>query len=91
MRFKITHHSGFGAPAEALELLWPRLAASGAEVSFAKVGREIRAMTDEDAPVSVTSDERLEVGRLAVLSAVRDACDGVPGLKSDWFAVSPEH
>jgi hypothetical protein len=24
------------------------------------------------------------------LDVVREACDGIAGLKSDWFAVSPE-
>lgn len=90
MRFKITHHSGFAAPADALDLLWARLGANRDGVSFAKVGREIRAMTKEDAPVSMTRDERTEIGRRAVLDIVRDACDGAPELKSDWFAVSPE-
>jgi hypothetical protein len=90
VRFRITHHSGFAAPSDALELLWPRLGVRRDGVSFAKVGREIRAMTEQDAPVSMTSDERLEIGRLAVLAVVREACDGAPGLESDWFAVSPE-
>jgi hypothetical protein len=90
VRFRITHHSGFAAPPEALELLWAQLGARRDGVSFAKVGRDIRAMTQEDAPVSMTSDERLEIGRRAVLEVVREACDGVPGLESDWFAVSPE-
>jgi hypothetical protein len=38
----------------------------------------------------VTRDERIEIGRRAVLDVVRDVCDAAPELKSDWFAVSPE-
>jgi hypothetical protein len=90
VRFRITHHSGFAAPADALDLLWQRLGASQDGMSFAKVGPEIRVTIKGDAPVSVTRDERLEIGRRAVLDVVRDMCDGPPGLKSDWFAVSPE-
>jgi hypothetical protein len=90
VRFRITHHSGFAAPADALDLLCARLGARRDGVSFVKVGEEIRAVTQEDAPVSMTRDDRLEIGRRTVLDLVRDACDGAPGLKSDWFAVSPE-
>jgi hypothetical protein len=90
VQFRITHHSGFAAPTEALDLLCARLGARRDGVSFAKVGGQIRAATQEDAPVSMTRDERLEIGRRAVLELVRDACDGAPELKSDWFAVSPE-
>jgi hypothetical protein len=90
VQFKITPHSGFDPPADALELLWQRLGPSREEVSFAKIGAEITARTGEDAPVSMTRDERLEVGRRAVLDAVRDVCEGASDLKSDWFAVSSE-
>ena len=38
----------------------------------------------------MTRDERIEIGRRAVLDVVRETCDGSPELKSDWFAVSPE-
>jgi hypothetical protein len=90
VQFRITHHSGFAAPADALELLSVRVGASHNGVSFAKVGRQIRAMTPEDAPVSMTRDERIEIGRRVVLDLVREACEGSTELKSDWFAVSPE-
>lgn len=88
MQFRITPHSAFDPPGDAVERLWQRLGSSREEVSFAKVGEEITARTDEDAPVSMTSDERVEVGRRTVLDVVRDICDGTPDLKSDWFAVS---
>ncbi len=67
-----------------------RLGARREEVAFAKVGAEIRATTGEDAPVSMTRDERADIGRRAVLQVVREVCDGAPGLSSDWFAVSSE-
>ncbi len=38
----------------------------------------------------MTRDERIEIGRRAVLDALREVCDRSPELKSDWFAVSPE-
>ncbi|HYB22668.1 MAG TPA: hypothetical protein VED41_02645 [Solirubrobacteraceae bacterium] len=90
MQFKITPHSGYRPPADALELLWQRLGSRRAEVSFAKVGGEITARTGEDAPVSMTRDERSEIGRRAVLDLVEEVCEGAPDLKSDWFAVSSD-
>lgn len=88
MNFRITHHSTFKPPADALELLWARLGPSREEVSFAKVGAEIKATTGDDAPVAMTRDERLDIGRRAVLAIVIDVCEGAPELRSDWFAVS---
>ncbi|HLM85217.1 MAG TPA: hypothetical protein VK272_03410 [Solirubrobacteraceae bacterium] len=88
MQFRITPHSGFALPDDALDLLWARLGARREEVSFAKVGDEIRATTGEDAPVSMTRDERAEIGRRAVLHVVCDVCERAPELRSDWFAVS---
>ena len=90
MQFRITHHSGFAAPADALDLLSVRVGTRREGISFTKVGNAIRAMTSEDAPVSMTRDERIEIGRRAVLDVVREVCEGSPELNSDWFAVSPE-
>jgi hypothetical protein len=90
VRFRITHHSGYAAPADALDLLLARAGASSSGVSFAKVGPYIRAVTAEDAPVSMTRDERNEIGRRAGLDVVRELCEGSTELQSDWFAVSPE-
>jgi hypothetical protein len=90
VQFRITHHSGFAAPTDALDLLCARLGARRDGISFAKVGEQIRAVTEDDAPVSMTRDERFEIGRGSVLELVRDVCDAAPELKSDWFAVSPE-
>lgn len=90
MQFRITPHSGYTPPADALETLWQRLGTRRDEVSFAKIGSEITARTGDEAPVSMTRDERVEIGRRAVLDAVRDVCEGAADLKSDWFAVSSE-
>lgn len=88
MQFDITPHSAYNPPANAVELLWQWLGPSRDGVSFAKVGAHITARTGEDAPVSMTRDERAEIGRRAVLNAVRAACEGAPELNSDWYAVS---
>ncbi|MGA2453525.1 MAG: hypothetical protein ABSG93_08395 [Solirubrobacteraceae bacterium] len=88
MRFKITRHSGYTPPEDALDLLLQRLGAHRESVSFAKVGAEIWATVEADAPVSMTQDERADIGRRTVLGVVNEVCEGAPGLKSDWFAVS---
>jgi hypothetical protein len=81
-------HSGFGAPREALELLWQQLGPKREAARFVLRAKEIRATWGEEAPVSMESDERQELGRLAVLEIVREACSGVPELSYDWYAVS---
>jgi hypothetical protein len=90
VKFRITRHSGHSAPADALDLLLQRLGAKRGEVSFAKVGGEIRAAWGKDAPVSMTRDERLDIGRRAVLDIVRDVCERAPELRLEWFAVSAQ-
>jgi hypothetical protein len=89
VRFKISRHSGFSAPADAVDLLWQQLGAKRDEASFARVGSEIRAEWGADTPVSLERDEREEHGRRVVLEIVRDVCERTPGLKTDWFAISP--
>jgi hypothetical protein len=94
VHFRITPHSAGAPPANALELLWERLGSEwdeiGDEIEFAMVGNEIQARTGEDAPVSMTSDERGEIGRRAVLGVVLAVCEDAPELSSDWDAVSSE-
>jgi hypothetical protein len=90
VRFKITPHSTFKPPADAIELLWTRLGPSRDDASFAKVGAEIKASLEDDAPVAMTSDERVDIGRRAILAIVLDVCEGAPELKSDWFAIGFE-
>jgi hypothetical protein len=89
VNFKITPHSGYSAPENALELLWDRLGTRQDGVSFAKGLREIRATWGEDVPVAMERDERQEVGRATVLGIVCNVCEQAPELKSDWFAVGP--
>lgn len=90
MQFRITPHSAFAPPADALDLLWQRLGAEREEVSFERAGTQITATTGEDAPVSMTRDERIHVGRRAVLDVLREVCEEAPELRSDWYAVSSE-
>lgn len=88
MRFRITLHSGFSAPAGAIELLWERLGTRRDEALFARVGAEIRATWGENTHVSSPRDERAEVGRSAVLAIVTGVCERAPELEAEWFAVS---
>jgi hypothetical protein len=96
VQFRITPHSGFTAPPDALELLLQRLGdsqrlgESDEEFFFAMVGPEIRATTVEDSPVSMTRDERAEIGRRAILDFVSEVCEQTPELSLDWFAISSE-
>jgi hypothetical protein len=90
VRFKITGHSGYPAPEDALDRLWTQLGPRREEVSFARVGEEIKATLDDEPPVSMTSDERVDIGRRAVLGVVTDICEQASGLNADWFAVSFE-
>jgi hypothetical protein len=76
-------------PQHALELLWQRLGPEREEISFAHSGQEIEADTGED-PVSMTRDERSEIGRGRVLEVLREVCEESPELDSDWFAVSSD-
>lgn len=90
MRFRITRHSGFSPPEEAPELLLQALGPQRDGARFSKVGAEIWANVESDAPVAMTHDERVDIGRRAVLEMVREVCEGTPGLNSDWFAVGSE-
>jgi hypothetical protein len=88
VRFRITRHSARKPPSDALELLWPLLGSKRDDVSFAKVGTEIRATWGADAPVSMERDERIEMGRRTILNILHDVCDRAPELRFDWYAVS---
>ncbi len=90
MRFKITGHSTYAPPEDALDRLWQQLGPRREEMSFARVGAEIKVELDEDAPVAMTRDERVDAGRRVVLELVTDICEATPGLQADWFAVSFE-
>jgi hypothetical protein len=88
VEFRITLHSGFAPPADAIDLLWQRLGADYDEVSFAKVGGEIWATLLEDPPSSMNWDERAEICRLVVSDIVHRVCEQAVELEWDWFAVS---
>jgi hypothetical protein len=90
VKFKITPHSGSQAPEDALDLLAARLGPRREEITFVRIGGEIRATVSEDAPVSMTQDERQEIGRRKVLDVVLEICERVPDLKAEWYAVSPK-
>jgi hypothetical protein len=89
MDFRITPHSGSGAPDDAIDLLWARLGARQPEASFAKGGGGIRARWTVDVPVAMERDEREELGRAAILEILRTVCGQTPELTADWYAVSP--
>jgi hypothetical protein len=88
VNFRITRHSGWAPPDDALDLLWERLGTRREDASFAKGRTEIRASWEKDVSISMERDEREELGRAAILDIVRGVCEQAPELKTDWFAVS---
>jgi hypothetical protein len=88
IEFRITHHAGYSAPANALDLLWERLGSRYDGVSFAKGSTQIRAKWSGEPPTSMMRDEREDFGRTAVLEIVREVCERAPELKFAWYAVS---
>jgi hypothetical protein len=87
--FRITPHSGYGAPEGAIERLAEALGSRRGAARFGKVGGEIRASWSDELPVSMERDEREELGRVAILEILRELCDGSSGnLDLSWFAVS---
>ena len=88
MRFRIALHSGSGAPPDAIELLARRLGGELDDARFSASREEIVATFNEDAPVSMASDEREEIGRRALLEIVEEVCDSSPELDFAWFAIS---
>lgn len=89
MKFKITRHGATAPPEQAIDLLAQRLPSRRKGVSFARVGAEIRANVNRDDPVYVTQDERVDIGRRAVLEIITELCERDPDLNIDWYAVSP--
>jgi len=88
VRFKVTRHSGFRVPPDALDQLFERLRASGDVVSFSKTTDGITATWREAGGISRTEEELAAIGRLEVLDAVYATCEDAPELSADWFAVS---
>jgi hypothetical protein len=89
VRFRIAPHSGQNAPPDAIERLAARLGPGVDDAMFMRVGAEILATWGEDAPVAMERDEREELGRLALLEIIEEACEDAPDLRVDWYAVSP--
>jgi hypothetical protein len=89
MRFRITRHATASPPEDALDRLTALIGTRREDISFARVGKEIRADLDRDEPVAMTHDERADIGRRAVLEIVEEICERTPELNLDWFAVSP--
>jgi len=71
-----------------MELLLRRLGARRDEISFAMVGTEIRATTDEAEGDSESRESRVEASRRVVFDLIDEACRESPELESSWFAVS---
>jgi hypothetical protein len=90
MDFRITRHSGFAAPDDALDRLWERLGARRAGTSFTRGHSDIRARSGTEAPLGMEDYEREELGRSAVLEIVQAVCAQTPELNPDWYAVSPK-
>jgi hypothetical protein len=89
MGFRVTRHAAVTPPERALGLLRERLPKRWDAVCFSISGDEIGASLDRDESVSVTSDERVEIGRRAVLGALEEVCERAPELRLDWYAVAP--
>ncbi|HWG09186.1 MAG TPA: hypothetical protein VN672_09285 [Solirubrobacteraceae bacterium] len=87
MRFRITRHAGHAAPADAMELLLRRLGPRRDEVSFALVGAELRATTDDGEGYSWSREERVDVARRAIFDMLVEVCADAPELEAEWFAV----
>ncbi len=88
MKFKITRHSGFSAPPDALDQLFERLPARADAVSFSKSSNGITATWGEDRGMSRTEEELAAIGRLEVLDVVCATCQDAPALRADWYAIS---
>ena len=88
MRFRITRHSGYVPPADAMELLLRRLGDRRDEVSFAMAGAGIIATSEDDEGDAEVREGRIAAGRRAVFDIVDKVCESAPELESDWYAVS---
>jgi hypothetical protein len=88
MEFTITTHTGYGAPADAIESLWGCLRATSVEeAAFAMGHDEIKATWGYDEASRAVLEERAEANRRALLEVVCELCDRTPGLESDWYAI----
>ncbi len=72
-----------------MDLLEARIPARTEYVVFSRAGSELQALVDREESVRMTHDERVELGRQAVLDVIGEVCERAPELRFDWFAVSP--
>jgi hypothetical protein len=91
MEFRITTHTAYGAPADAIASLWPHLeTADVADGAFARGPEEqITASWGYGDASQTVREELMFRERREVLEAVCEVCDRAPGLESDWYAISP--
>jgi hypothetical protein len=90
MEFRITTHTGYGAPVDAIEALWSILQATSIEdAAFERGHHEILATSGYDEGSRATREELLEPRRRELFEALCEVCDGASGLESDWFAIGP--
>jgi|SRR5581483_1654749 len=88
MRFRITSHTGYDAPADAMDQLLASLSGHRSKGRFRKVGREIRVVWgSEDG--GWDRPERRELEREQVLDLIRERCREESSLSADWYAVGP--
>jgi hypothetical protein len=88
MEFRITTHTGYGAPADAIESPWACLRATSVEdATFARGHEEIRATWGYDEASRAIMEELVEPNRRALLEVVCELCDRTTGLESDWYAI----
>jgi hypothetical protein len=88
VRFRITRHSGYAAPDDAMERLLRRLGHRRNDVTFAIADGQIVASSEQEEGDREDRESRIEVGRRAVFDILDEACRSSPELESDWYAVS---
>jgi hypothetical protein len=71
-----------------MELLLRRLGHRRDDVSFAMVGGDVVADSEQEEGDRETREARIEACRRAVFDIVDEVCESSPELESDWFAVS---
>jgi hypothetical protein len=89
LRFKITIHSGHGAPSDAVDLLWSRWPAGIPEATATRIGPHIAVSYGNYDGSGVGREARLAAERLEVLGHLREICERHPELRLSWYAVAP--
>ncbi len=89
LRFKVTIHSGHGAPADAIESLWERWPARISEATAVRRGPEIHVNYGSYDGTGPAREQRAAAERIEVLDLVREICERDTELKLAWYAVAP--